>query len=510
MFTILIVDDNSNNLYTLNTLLGQVPDIRVFEADSGKNALTMALQEKIDLILLDIQMPEMDGFEVAKLLKLKSRTKNIPIVFITAVFKAQKFFEQGYQSGAVDYLTKPIDDNLLLNKINLYHNLYKKQNDLEEEIKRRIESENIFEAIFTNSAVGIAVVNREGILVTANEAMSEISGYGAKELVGKKMSNFIDPDQQGKFSMTVEKFISGELQNISYEEKLERKDGSELVCELDIAPIPDEKKRLKYLIVMLSDITEMKRMVKEKEKKEQMQIQQAKMAEMGEMIAAIAHQWRQPLNGLGLTIQDIADTYEFGELNKEYIDKTVESSMQQLKQMSNTIDDFRNFFRPDKEKAPFQVNQSINDLVNLVSRQYAHYEVELVFEDFCDDDSCWINGYNNEFKQVLLNLLNNAKDSILEALKEDTTSKGTITVKILQKGKKVLISVTDNGQGIPDEVIARVYDPYFSTKGVDGTGIGLHMSRVIIEENMNGHITCCNLEKGAVFTIELDACNSPE
>lgn len=137
-FTILAVDDNANNLFTLRALLSCLPNCRVLEARSGEEALMRTIEEPVDLILLDVQMPGMDGFETAEHLRMTERTRHIPIIFLTAVFKAEEFVRRGYATGAVDYLTKPIDDNLLLNRITLYRKLIEHERHL---VEARIAAE---------------------------------------------------------------------------------------------------------------------------------------------------------------------------------------------------------------------------------------------------------------------------------------------------------------------------------------------------------------------------------
>jgi signal transduction histidine kinase len=129
-FVILIVDDNPNNLFTLRALLKRLHNCEIVEASSGQDALARVVERPIDLILLDVQMPGMDGFETARLLQMTERTRSIPVVFITAVFKAEEFIHRGFEIGAVDYLTKPIDDNLLLNRIRLYRSILQREREL--------------------------------------------------------------------------------------------------------------------------------------------------------------------------------------------------------------------------------------------------------------------------------------------------------------------------------------------------------------------------------------------
>ena len=126
-FRILIVDDNRNNLFTLHALISKHMDVEVLEANSGQAALDTALQNpRIDLVVLDVQMPEMDGFQTASMLKVRQRTRDIPIIFLTAAYKTDEFQNRGYEVGAADYLLKPIDDNQLINKISTYLRLIEK------------------------------------------------------------------------------------------------------------------------------------------------------------------------------------------------------------------------------------------------------------------------------------------------------------------------------------------------------------------------------------------------
>jgi signal transduction histidine kinase len=229
---------------------------------------------------------------------------------------------------------------------------------------------------------------------------------------------------------------------------------------------------------------------------EQILIQQSKLAAMGEMIGNIAHQWRQPLNTLGLQIQDIADAYEFGELNREYLEKSVKESMRVIEKMSNTINDFKDFFKPDKKKVDFTVSEALDDAVPIIDaslkNNFINLEIEMV-------EDCTIHGFVNEYSQVLLNMINNAKDALKKSENRDKTIR-IVADKDDQGHARVRVS--DNGGGIPEEIMDKIFDPYFTTKHkAEGTGIGLYMSKMIIERNMQGTITAENIEGGAMFTI---------
>ncbi len=253
---------------------------------------------------------------------------------------------------------------------------------------------------------------------------------------------------------------------------------------------------------------------------ERILVHQSRLAAMGEMIGAIAHQWRQPLNAVNAIIQDLKDAYEYGVLDRNYLDRSVTNAMQQIQFMSKTIDDFRNFFRPDKTKKSFDVKQAAGEVLTMVSSQLATHGISYritchvhnqTFEDFTSPiipcGEMTILGYENEMMQVFLNLINNAKDAILECREHGLMGpgvKGLITVEFNSLGERVMISVTDNGGGIPAGNLDRIFEPYFSTKEQgQGTGIGLYMSKMIIENNMGGRLTARNVDGGAEFRIEV-------
>jgi PAS domain S-box-containing protein len=232
--------------------------------------------------------------------------------------------------------------------------------------------------------------------------------------------------------------------------------------------------------------------------KEQMLIQQSRQAAMGEMIGNIAHQWRQPLNTLGLYTQKLSLFYGSPDFNKEFLDDSTAKSMGIIKHMSKTIDDFRDYFKPEKEKADFYVIEAINSTLSLMEGNFNNPKITI---DFVEHANPVIKGYQNEFAQVFLNILNNARDAIIEREIADAR----VTITICSDGNCAVVTVADNAGGIPDEVVNKVFDPYFTTKGPQlGTGIGLFMSKTIIEKNMGGRLTVRNTGTGAEFRIEVE------
>jgi len=232
-------------------------------------------------------------------------------------------------------------------------------------------------------------------------------------------------------------------------------------------------------------------------KNEQLLIQQSRQAAMGEMIGNIAHQWRQPLNALGLVLQNIHFTYQMDDLNDEFMQKSVDKGKMLTTTMSKTIDDFRDFFKPNKLKEKFYVSDIINSSIELIEASYKNYNITL--ETNLNQDII-IHGYPGEFSQVILNILSNAKDALVDNKEENRI----ISISSHKKNNDVIIEVKDNAGGIPKDIITKIFDPYFTTKEEGkGTGIGLYMTKTIVENNMGGKISVENIDDGACFSITL-------
>ncbi len=231
--------------------------------------------------------------------------------------------------------------------------------------------------------------------------------------------------------------------------------------------------------------------------KEQMLIQQSRQAAMGEMIGNIAHQWRQPLNSLGLSVQQLLLFYDLGEFNREFLDRSVTQSMTLIKHMSETIEDFRNYFKPDKEMTEFRVRAAIEHTLSLIDDSFKTQHINC---EFVIKDDVVIYGFQNEFAQALLNILNNARD----ILTEREIDAPRVTISIFNQDGAAVVTIADNAGGILEEIMDKIFDPYFTTKGPQqGTGVGLFMSKAIIEKNMGGKLSVLNTDTGAEFRIEV-------
>lgn len=202
-FKVLIVDDHAHNLFTLRTLIESEMDVHVLEATSGQDAIDLTHRHPdIDLIILDVQMPEMDGFETASMLKLRKRTRDIPIIFLTAAFKSEEFQQRGFAVGAVDYLLKPIDDNLLINKISTYFRLIEKERELNRTLEQMVaartaelaEARNYLENIIRYMGEALLVLDPQGTIKHTNPAAWRMLGYGSDDLRGMSIGDVFEEE----------------------------------------------------------------------------------------------------------------------------------------------------------------------------------------------------------------------------------------------------------------------------------------------------------------------------
>ncbi|MBY0539887.1 MAG: PAS domain-containing sensor histidine kinase [Campylobacterales bacterium] len=263
-----------------------------------------------------------------------------------------------------------------------------------------------------------------------------------------------------------------------------RKDGKFYIERLKISTVYNEEKKLVNYIALFSDIT----LQKEQQKliKEKLLYQQSKMAAMGEMIGNIAHQWRQPLGVISMSASGIKLWQEDGLYSQEEVKTFVKSILSSAQYLSDTIDDFRNFYQEDLEKSDFEVKKAIDKTINLLKTELIKEEIKVVY---LRETELFLNGIENQFLQVTMNILNNAKDVLLEK----NIQNKYIFIEIYKEEENICIEIQDNAGGVNDQIIEHIFEPYFTTKHKSlGTGIGLYMSEEIVTKQLNGELIVCN------------------
>ncbi len=266
-YKVLIVDDHAHNLYTLRTLIEKHLDAEVLEAPSGRAAIDLTLERRdIDLIILDVQMPEMDGFQTASLLKLRKRTRDVPIIFLTAAFKSEEFQQRGFAVGAVDYLLKPIDDNLLINKIGTYFRLIEKERLLNRALEQKVaertaeleQAKQHLENIITHMGEALLVLDSEGVIKAANPTARRMLDYSEQDLIGLPIGDVFEEEgdeEAGAFMGTwLEALIrTGALAKI--EARFITKDGKRLPILFSRTAIKDADGKITDIICIAKDMS---------------------------------------------------------------------------------------------------------------------------------------------------------------------------------------------------------------------------------------------------------------
>ncbi|MBF0318471.1 MAG: PAS domain S-box protein [Nitrospirae bacterium] len=363
-----------------------------------------------------------------------------------------------------------------------------------------IEELRFHSEIMRNMAEGVILVSvADGTIVYCNPKFEQIFEYNTGELIGKNVSIINAPTEKSP-EETSKEIMESLNKNNSWQGEVYtiKKNGTHFWGYVSISSF-EHNTYGNVWVGVHSDITEQKLQA-------QLLIQQSKMASMGEMIGLIAHQWRQPLNALSLYVQDLKESYKYGEIDEHYIEHAANAFLEQIDFMSNTIDDFRDFFAPTKIKVQFNITSAINKLLTMFSHIYTKSSIGLSITDKCDM-LLYVDGYPNEFNQVVLNLLNNAREAILSTRKLEPKLKGQIEINISTNGdrNRVVCSIWDNAGGILENIMDKIFEPHFTTKESKGMGLGLYMSKTIIENNMNGKLSVHNRDGGAEFKITLKA-----
>lgn len=382
------------------------------------------------------------------------------------------------------------------------------------ETQKRIAKEVAFSSIFELFGTGLLILDSELRVIDANRQFLSLHDVAEKsEVIGRPYTDVLSESDRFDAQVRLNNVIAslhgkgcyGQFDDIDtlnntvqYELAITTKNKNKKLNLLVSSTCFNGVNGLSNYIFSITDISTIRQLENKQKESEKLLIAQSRMAAMGEMMGAIAHQWRQPLNLLGILIQDVPYSFENGEATQEYADDFAKKAMEQVYFMSKTIDDFRNFFRSDKTLKEFYLLPHTQNSVALVMDMLKAHGIELTMSAI---DNPVVSGYPNELSQAILNIVANAKDA-LDLL--PNTARRHIAVTISKDSKYGTIEITDNAGGIPNDIIDRVFEPYFTTKPEGkGTGIGLYMSKAIVETNMGGVLSVQNNEEGAVFTIKV-------
>lgn len=487
---ILIVDDNQNNLFSLKKLL-ESKDFQVDTADSGQEALGKALKNDYALIILDVQMPEMDGFEVAETLAGYSRTKEIPIIFLSAVNTEKRFITKGYASGGKDYVTKPVDPEILLLKVKTFYNIQeqsvamrKTQQSLELEVKGRRESQVTMKSqidhfhLMLESLPQIAfTLNEEGIVDFVNGKWYEYS-------ISDTSFPEVHPDDldiKEEFSRCKKKGKALELE-IRIKN---RKTGDFRYHLLRVTPVHEENV-IKNWVGTFTDIDDQKKVEKEKD----------------EFLSIASHELKTPLTSIKAYVQLLDRKLKLGKESAEA--SFMVKVHDQIEKLNTLITDLLDVSKIENgklkiNKKPTNLDQLIQNSIDTILQTHENKQVKIDRHGFIPDILIPLDAIRIE--QVLINFLTNA-------IKYSPENHQVIVTTFVDKEEQeVKVNVTDFGIGIPDFKQEAVFHKFYrveeSSLQFQGMGIGLYICSEIIKQHHGNIGVSSIIDEGSTFYFTL-------
>ena len=331
----------------------------------------------------------------------------------------------------------------------------------------------------------------KGRFIQCNTCFSKLVNTPKKDIIGKLAYEFF-PKSAADRHKPIDKKIMKTLGTYLDEITFLMPNGSIKYFTLNKAVYLNPDGTVGGIVCVMNDITERK-------KEKDFLIQQSKLAEMGEMIASIAHQWNEPLVELSALVQKIELFYNMDKIDKSKMSEFVYDSMVQIKYMSETLNDFRNFLKPSTVKKSFNIKKAFDEIFDIVGKQIFYFNIKVNIE--YENEEVLIYGYENELKQVLLNIINNAKNKIVK-INEQKDFKGRLDIKVYSDDEFNIIDIIDNAGAIEDDIMEQLFEPFFTTKE-EGTGFGLYMAKVIVEDKMSGKMQVRNDEDNVIFSIKI-------
>ena len=392
-----------------------------------------------------------------------------------------------------------------------YNKLSRTKDELEESL-------NNFETLFDSTRDIVVVIDKDLKVLLVNKAGLNTFGYTKEEALTLSARDFIEPENED-----IVKMIQTYNSNVTFELELYKKDGTVIPCRASgkniiyrgrparvsiLTNLTDVKKAQQKLLDLNQSLEEKVAVeVENSRQKDKQMLEQSRLAQMGEMISMIAHQWRQPLGAIAATGIDMKMALMMGrfdledkeqrEAQEKFMIEELDYIESYVQNLTETIDDFRNFYKPNKEREDLSINtpfeKSFDILKGMVDSRGVHIERSL-------KSTKVLPLFNNELMQVFLNILKNALDNF----KEKEVENPTLMIESIDTDKGVRLSICDNGGGIPEPIMMKIFDPYFSTKDEkNGTGLGLYMSKTIVEEHHDGKLRVVNKNDGVCFCVEV-------
>ena len=525
-FKILIIDDIEENIFALTTVLEKDPTFDIKGISSPFEALSYVDQQAVDLILCDVQMPNMNGFEFTSMIRLRKKTADIPVIFVSAHHKDQTFIQRSKDLGVIDYLVKPIDEEELVHRLNTYYTFALREHKKIKELavlNVELVIANEQAQLIDGANAPIFGIDVQGNINEWNLKVAEITGFSKQEVLGMDLvSKFIADDYKAVVGDVLTKALNGE-ETVNVEFSLLGKSESRVDVLTNSTTRRDAAGKVIGVVSVGQDVTELNKANAKLVDTRAQLLQSDKMAAIGVLSAGVAHEINNPVGFVTSNINMLSDwsikliqlidsmDHEIKhdatltktmaaykeESDFDYVKEEMPLLLKQTKEglsrVSTIVADLKGFAHIDEsvwEKV--DLRQIIRSTLNIVNNELKYKaEVELDF-----DDIPLVECLPSQISQVLMNIVVNAAQSI--------ESKGVITISTRHLDAMVCIKIADTGEGISEENLRRMFDPFFTTKPVGkGTGLGLSVSFGIIESH-HGRIEVDSEEgKGSNFYIWL-------
>ena len=504
---ILLVDDQPNNLIALEAMLGDLGH-NLVRAESGTKALKALLDEEFALILLDVQMPEMDGFETAALIREREKSRRTPIIFVTALSRSETNVFKGYSLGAVDYLFKPIVPDILRSKVGVFVDLYFKTEEIQEQARElgRLSRQN--QLILNSAAEGVLGVDRQGMSTFVNPAAARMIGCTVPELVGKHIHDILHPrgtcpSEQCRLLDA----LRGDERMEIHDGTFYKNDKTPFPVEFTGSPMLNEQGEPLGAVMTFRDVTERRAAAQAQENERLYREAQAANRAKDEFLATLSHELRTPMTAILGWVRLL----RLGDLDQESFEMAIDAIERSSAVQAQLIEDLLDVSRIVAGK--LRLNMASVDLKEVVHRatetvRHTAEEKKIELRVEQENELPHIHGDANRLQQVVWNLLTNAI--------KFTPEGGRVTVKLENSDNDVCIRVTDTGQGINPEFLPFVFDRFrqansSETRAHGGLGIGLAIVRHLSE--LHGGSVAAESEgmgKGSTFTISLPIAKAGE
>ena len=501
---LLIVDDDSKALLAMEALLSG-PGRNIVTAASGQEALRWLLRKEFAVILMDVRMPDMDGFETADLIRQSERLRHIPIIFLSAIDTLEADVYRGAAKGAVDYLFKPVVPDVLKSKVSVFVDLF----HMNERLKRKAveQSEERFRLLVESMQdYAIFMLDPEGRVTSWNAGAERIEKFQQEEIIGEPFVRFYTAEDQA-LGLPAQALRYAAANGRSEQEGWRvRKDGGRFWANTIVSALLDERESLVGFSVVTRDLTERKRVeevLRESEAKlrrqaqelEQQLIASGRLVSLGVVTASMAHEFNNPL-GIVMGFAQELLTEAAPESRNYHALKIIDEETRRCQRL---IQELLQFARPrSADLCPTDIKQAIDKTVTMVANRL--YKQKIETHILLDDNLPLISADPQQLEQVLINLFLNAIDAMPNG--------GHITVRAAldaanDSAPAITIAVTDDGNGIDPGDLPKIFQPFFSAKKGKGIGLGLSICDRIIQNHGGKIAVQSKPDEGTSFTLHL-------